>query len=463
MNSDQRAGHRVNQMSAVEKDPEVLNDLMNWCFSRSPGRQARERRVRLFLKEFSEYIDGSVPMITVAGTSGKGTTCAMLDAMLIAGGHVTGMFMKPHLCHFRERISVNGIWIENPELELHTNSVFARLRSIVAVHGEEYRASLFEALLIIAASVFCKRGVSIAIFEAGVGGFNDATSLLPSVLSVITSIDLDHQSELGGTIEEIARDKAGIAPIGSRLVVGAGIAEMPRRIVHEISADRRVRCIDAQEDAVQVSARSINGQTCEFQYQGRCHSVLVPFAGNRQVLNFATTTAVADVLVGLGILKGIEAVSGIERAAIPGRFEHIAGTPSWLLDVAHNAASLQSLIETTSMHFCAEDLVVVLGATQAHDHRSFVRMVCDWGVSLCFCEGFTKSVAVQDLVREVPADFPVLSTFSSPSEAVSFLLTEASARNKTIVVTGSLFLVGLVRLELIRRNILHSDNGEPIA
>ena len=418
-------------MSAVEKDPEILNDLMNWCFSRRPGRQARERRVRLFLKEFSELFDGSVPMITVAGTSGKGTTCAMLDAMLIAGGHVTGMFMKPHLCHFRERISVNGVWIENPELEMHTNSVFARLRSIVAVHGEEYRASLFEALLIIAASVFCKRGVSIAIFEAGVGGFNDATSLLPSVLSVITSIDLDHQSELGSTIEEIARDKAGIAPIGSILVVGAGIAEIPRRIVHEISADRYVRCIDAQEDAVQVSARSIHGQTCEFLYQGRCHSVLVPFAGNRQVLNFATTTAVADVLVGLGILKSIEAVSGVESAAIPGRYEHIAGTPSWLLDVAHNAASLQSLIETTSMHFCAEDLVVVLGATQAHDYCAFVRMICDWGVSLCFCEGFTKSVAVQDLIREVPADFPVLSTFSSPSEAVSFLLTEASARNKT--------------------------------
>ena len=331
------------------------------------------------------------------------------------------------------------------------------------MHGEEYRPSLFESLLFIAASVFFKRGVSIAVFEAGVGGFNDATSLLPSVLSVITSIDLDHQSELGGTIEEIACDKAGIAPIGSILVLGAGIAETLRRIVHEITAARGVRCIDAHEDAVTVSARSIHGQTCEFRHQGRGHSVLVPFAGNRQILNFATTTTVADVLIGLGVLESIEAVSGVENAAIPGRFEHIAGTPSWLLDVAHNAASLQSLMETTSMHFCAEDLIVVLGATQSHDYRSFVRMICAWGVSLCFCEGFTKAVSVQDLIEEVPADFPVLRTFCSPPDAVSFLLMDASTRNKTIVVTGSLFLVGLVRLELIRRNILHSDNGEPIA
>jgi folylpolyglutamate synthase/dihydropteroate synthase len=204
--------------------------------------------------------------------------------------------------------------------------------------------------------------------------------------------------------------------------------------------------------------KTLHGQTCEFQYQGRSHSVLVPFAGNRQILNFATTTFVADVLVGLGILHSIEAILGIENASIPGRFEHIAGTPSWLLDVAHNAASLQSLIETTSMHFCAEDLIVVLGATQAHDYHVFVRLICEWGVSLCFCGGFTKCVDVHDLLREVPADYPVLRTFSSPPEAVSFLLSETSARNKTILVTGSLFLVGLVRLELIRRNILHTDH-----
>src|SRR5262249_31916335 len=158
-------------------------------------------------------------------------------------GIATGVFASPHLVSFSERIRVSGQAISPSNLDRHIERLFPRFQDFVATHGADSRPSLFEALMVVAFSVFRETGVTAAIFEAAIGGSNDATSLLPATFSIVTSVGLDHQSELGITLEDIARDKAGIAAANAILVVAPGI---PSRAIDAIRSEcnrNNVRCI----------------------------------------------------------------------------------------------------------------------------------------------------------------------------------------------------------------------------
>ena len=378
----------------------------------------------------------------------------MLEAVLAADGHTTGVCMKPHLHCFRERIRIDGRPVSNPELAEHTERVFAELREFVRMRGPQFHPSLFEALLLVAASIFRRHGVTIAVFEAGVGGFNDATSLLPAHLSVVTSVDLDHQDELGNTIEEIARDKAGIAASGSVLVLGAGLSASVRSVIEAEAACREVRCVRADADAIEVISESVDGQTICFSNGRDRHSVSVHFTGHHQTLNFATVWSVTRTLHELHHIENVDAILGVQQARLPGHFELIRGSPSWLLDVAHNTASIAALINTVSQHFCKDQIVLIVGATERHPWQAFVKLLSDWGVPILFCEGFSKSIPVKILSRVVAPLDQVIGHLPTPAAAVDHCLATDHLANKTVIVTGSLFLVGHCRHELQLRGLL---------
>jgi folylpolyglutamate synthase/dihydrofolate synthase len=439
-------------------DPPVVVELMRWCAERIAGREARRRRVPVLFDEFRDFGNNHIPIITVAGTSGKGSTCALLEAVLVEGGHVPGVFTKPHLISFRERVSVAGRWVSNSELAAHTERVFARLRGFVQRYGPDFRPSLFEALLLVAASIFRERGVTAAVYEAGIGGANDATSFLPAKFSVITSVDLDHENELGHSIEAIARDKAGIAPPGSILVLGAGLSARARTVAVSASADRGVRCIQADANDVEVLTSGIQGQTVRLSHQNINYTLSLPFVGAEQAFICATVWALTRILHQCGYHASLDAIRGVERARIQGRFELVRGSQTWLLDVAHNPASIDALLTTACQFLAPGRIVVILGATEPHDYRNFVRLVCARGLPIGVCEGFTRAIAADRLTAEIPVGAEFVGAFGSPAAAIDRLGFTQHDEPMTVIVTGSLLLVGQWRHELIRRGVLAGDD-----
>ncbi len=439
-------------MEDLQDTHTILPELMNWCLKRVPGREARNHRMALLLESFRDILNDQIPIITVAGTSGKGTVCSMLESVLLRGGMVPGVCMKPHLSSFCERIRISGSNVSNHLLELHTRKMWKRLKEFVEKYGPVALPSLYESILIIAGSIFKEQGVNVFVIEAAVGGSNDASSMLPSVLSILTSVEFDHQDILGDSIEAIAIDKAGIVRPGSTLVSGAGVVDEARIVVQRECARRGARLVQASMDDLSLEDEFRGGQTVKFRNQLDQRSITLRFPGHHQLANFATVWSATKVLIEMGLVTD-SAVFGVEDAFLPGRFEFIEGSPSWLLDVAHNVASMKALIELTTRQFARRELIAILGATEPHDYSEFVRLVVDTGVPIGFVSGFPKAVSTNRLIPLVNSKTQLVGTFESPDQCVEHFLQQRETKRAKILVTGSLFLVGRIRNELSRRNV----------
>jgi len=437
----------------VFTDSQLLQDLMHWCFARVPGRAARRHRCKLLFQEFDELFSGLRPLVTVAGTSGKGTTCALLEAALRESGMRVGSCLKPHLREFRERIQIQGQPVTNDLLERHTRQVWRQLNAFLDRHGPACHPSLYEALLLIAGSIFREQGVGAAIIEAAVGGNNDASSLLPADLSVVTSVDLDHRAELGETLEEIALDKAGIARPGSMLVVGAAVSESARHVIVDTCAHRGVTCRLASSRSFEVLEESRRGQRIHWEEQGHEYHVQLPFVGSHQVDNLATVWEVLQVLCERGWLTDRNGILAVDQAQLAGRFEFFPGAPAWVVDVAHNPASIAALLATAERLLDSSRTWILLGASEAHDYRQFLELIDRRQLPVGLCEGFPKAVPVARLATCLADGQNPFGMYSAPDAAISAILADPSFRDRTVIVTGSLFLVGQIRAELHTRGI----------
>ena len=441
-------------MAREADDPPEIIELMRWCSARIEGREARRSRAPALFAAFGEIVRRASPTISVSGTAGKGTMCALLESVLTASGHVVGLFTKPHLVSFAERIRVAGRAVSDDVLCRHVRLALPLLEEFVRRHGQAFRPSLFEALIVVAHSVFQERGATARVFEAAIGGSNDAVSFLPADLGVITSVGLDHQDQLGHSLQEIAKDKAGIVEPGGTLVIGAGIDGPARRAALAEAASRNVRCVEADADAIEVVSSGMNGQTLRFREGGTSRTVFLPFAGPCQKLNFATLRSVVRIMHERGHVGSMDALSAVEHARLPGRFEFIRGSPSWLLDVAHNVLSVAALAGNVASFLGGREIAVVFGATEPHDHRGMAGILCSLGARVGVVEGFPRAIPAALLAVGRPRS---LGTFLTPSEAIDFLIRDPAHAATTVVVTGSLLLVGRWRQELARRGLLPEE------
>ena len=359
-------------------------------------------------------------VVHVAGTNGKGSTCAMIAAGLQAAGVRTGLFTSPHLIEPTERIQVDGIPVSEPQFSRAFDVVHQAAGSL----DLDTHPSYFETVAAMAFWLFRELKVQTAVIEVGLGGRLDATNVVEPALTVITPIDLDHQSFLGDTIEAIAAEKAGILKRGVPAIFARQRLEA-EAVLNARAAELRIRVRRAAEFEI-----------CDLQTDARgsrFSGIEIPLAGEHQVDN-AVTAALA--LEELGVPP-----TGIAETRWPGRLEHISPNPDIVLDGAHNPAGARALAHYLEKYYSGRKRWMIFGAMRD-------KAVGEMG-GILFPLADELILTAADSPRSLPPE--ELAALAGRGRAVAninaalqLVAGEATA-DDVIIITGSLFLVGEAR------------------
>jgi dihydrofolate synthase/folylpolyglutamate synthase len=274
------------------------------------------------------------PVITVAGTNGKGSTCAMIEAVAQEAGYRTGVYASPHLVHFEERCRIAGDVVAAADLLPH----FEAVESARTLNGNDVSLTYFEFTTLVILRLMSHALLDVAILEVGLGGRLDATNVIDADCAVITSIDIDHVEFLGPDRESIGREKAGIMRTGRPVVVSD---PMPPQSVldhaREIGADlwRFGQDFNFAGDKQQWSWAG-RGR----RYAGMAYPAL---RGANQLVNASGALAALEALRGRIPITAQAVRNGLSLVELPGRFQIIPGQPALVLDVAHNPHSVAAL------------------------------------------------------------------------------------------------------------------------
>ncbi len=371
----------------------------------------------------------------VAGTNGKGSVCATVDAVCRAAGHRSVLLTSPHLISYCERIVRDGVAITETEF----GALIARVWEAAEALPDELQPTGFEVLT--AAGILAARDADaeVLVCEVGLGGRLDSTNVLDLGVAAVTNVALDHQDLLGTTIPEIAREKAAIIKPGNRAVTGAtepGLTEVRARAA-EVGATLNVVGADVPFAGHSAGMRGVVVDTV---FDGRPISVRAALRGAFQVANIATAVAICEALRATGIALDAGAVGrGCENVRWPGRMDWIAGEPAILVDGAHNPSGMAAMVTSARELIGGRRCVAVFAAMRNKDVESMAA-----GLS-----GLTREVVVTAPAVEratPPADLARL--FDPPAEVAAGVRTALDRARRlagsdgVVVVCGSLYLAG---------------------
>jgi dihydrofolate synthase/folylpolyglutamate synthase len=311
------------------------------------ARVALERLPRFEVKPGLERIghllealghpERAYPAIHVAGTNGKGSVVAMLDAILRSAGYRVGRFTSPEVLDFRDRIAVDGEWLN----EAAWASGVERLLPVM--EGMSDCPAQFEAVTALALDAFDRAGVDVAVVEVGLGGRFDATNLVRPILSILTNVAFDHTAILGAEIERIAWEKAGIAREGVPMVTGS-LTEVVRRIVEGECADVGAEVHDATGIPMTSEGTEEGRALYRVERPGLPDRVELALLGGYQRENLAIALRSVEILCEQGMTLSSEAIlDGLCSVSWPGRFEVVRRLPTVILEGAHNVAGAEAL------------------------------------------------------------------------------------------------------------------------
>ena len=377
----------------------------------------------------------------VAGTNGKGSTCAILSSIWQAGGHRVGMMPKPHLSSYTERIQVDGRPIPEAEFAAAVSAIRPRLETVARDMGEPTE---FEILTALAVEHLAPR-VDRLVCEVGMGGRLDATNVLDLGVAVVTNVSLDHQRYLGDTVEQIAAEKAAIIKPGNVAVTGC---RPPALGVVEDAASRVGAPLWRLGEEIQLSARSLgwSGVALDVEGPGFSHRELrVPLVGLHQAENAALAVAAAhaarDATAG-------SVSAGASRVSWPGRLERVADNPTVILDGGHNPDGLRRAGGEVRRLIGNGRLAVVFGAMGDKDLSALVDALARLGPDAAVftaAEGAGRRAADPSRLRELFGSGEVIVPAARAVERAVQIAGPAG----TVLVCGSLYIVGEVRPALV--------------
>jgi dihydrofolate synthase/folylpolyglutamate synthase len=357
--------------------------------------------------------------IHVVGTNGKSSTVRMIAAILARHGLRTGAYLSPHLASFGERIRIDDRDLAPADFGAAVGRAARAAELVDRSAGGEDTVTQFEALTAAAYSELARKGVEVAVIEAGLGGRYDATNVIPSKVQVLTSIGLEHTRWLGPTLTDIAGEKLAVVQDGATLVLGTGLDPAVERVAEQVASDRGAKIVHASADpGVQVGA-----------------------AGTFQRRNFALARAAVEAFLGHQDERAVAAAAAEIR--IPGRLQEVAQAPLTLLDGAHNPdgmrALAESLPEIVNGHGRLVAVVSILNDKDAAGMLAALLPSCD--AIVCTTSQNPRALpppTLQSLATQLGG--PPSEIVPDPSRALA-RARELAGRSGVVIATGSLYLI----------------------
>lgn len=392
-----------------------------------------------------------IKIIHVAGTNGKGSVCAYLNAMLLAGGKKTGLFTSPHLVRINERFQING---EDVSDEQFLNAFLKVEKAAKEYEAEgEGHPSYFETLFLMGMLIFKEAGVEYLVMETGLGGRLDATNVVEKPLAcIITSISRDHTEYLGDTLEAIAGEKAGIIKAGVPVIYDAS-QPGPASVIAAKAKELGSPAWPMEPSFYEMKTQSREGITFTFAYPGGEKAELaIPYVAKYQMMNASLAFYTMHILQDVHDIPKNVLAEGLSKIKWPCRMEMAA--PGVIIDGAHNEDGIAQFVSTAG-YFAKENEITILFTAVADKH--YHEMIGE------ICEGIHPShvVATQiDGSRVVPAEVLAedfrkagcTDVCAEPEIGAAYEKALGKKGSGMLFCVGSLYLAGELKAYLAKRN-----------
>jgi dihydrofolate synthase/folylpolyglutamate synthase len=415
-------------------------DALRWLYAleAARGMDFKLERVALALKNLGEP-QNAYRCIHVAGTNGKGSVSAMLHAVFGAAGYRTGLYVSPHLVKFQERIRVGSQLVS----EDNVVDLVRRIRAAATVRGIDL--TYFEFATVMAFLHFADEGIDVAVIEVGLGGRLDATNVITPLVSVITSIDLDHEEYLGDRVESVAAEKCGIIKAAVPVVVGKVPAEA-KAVVDETARLNRARVWHADDD-FNLSA----GTNGTFVGIGpTLRGISLALRGRFQIDNAALAIATVRLTAASLAVADDAIKTGLSTVEWPGRLDVIFGEPMVIADGAHNTAAVRRLTAELGEIAGGRRIHLLFAVMRDKRWRSMLEALIPHVATVTLTAALPgRGEDPSRLAAAIDARVPV--SVCSDADAAFEALLGSVPEGDAILVTGSLFLVGQIYPAFTRR------------
>lgn len=435
------------------------------------ARQLKLDRMRQLLVRLG-LPDAALPIVHVAGTKGKGSTSAMLASVLTAAGYRVGVFSSPHLEAIEERFSIDAKPIDSqafselvsqvrPAVERLDHELVERMdrESDAEAGGSEEPTvggpTFFDITTAMALVYFAAEACDLVILEVGLGGRLDSTNVCLPIVSVITSISLDHTRQLGDTLAKIAGEKAGIIKPGVPVVSGVTQSE-PQSVIADIAKQRGCRLLQAERDFghSQVESQSIDFWRLAGNERNEVHRLAVGLLGEHQLANASVALATIGELQGQGWEVSEQARrKGLQSVTAPGRVELLPGKPAVVIDTAHNRASVAALcraIEDLPTH---EFRTLVVAISRDKDVPAIVTELADrFDHTIVTRYVDNPRATPPDELAKLFAEQGVQATIEEEPVAAWNQALSITPSDGLVVVTGSFFIAAELRSQAIKHS-----------
>ena len=451
---------RASKLAAVvsRKPFKTYDEAIKYLFNRTNYEQEKHLRYNVDtfnLKRMEHLLSlvgnphTKVDTVHIAGTKGKGSTATMLARMLEANGYKVGLYTSPHVVDLHERIIVNSEMISRTAMLGLLNRIYKAVETVSKTSAPTF----FEIMTAIAFMHFANNKADVAVIETGMGGRLDSTNVIKPKVVGITNLSFDHQKQLGNTIEEIAKEKAGIFKPGVPIVT---VQQDPNAM----------RVLKAQAAAVKAPF-SVTGVDIDFSHRfetspehgphnrvclttptSKFEHLRVPLLGIHQAVNCGLALAMLDKLKGCGFdIDNDKSIAGLAKVKLPGRMEMICEDPRILIDGAHNAASIRALMHAIGQSIPYDSMIVIFGCNEDKDAKGMLQELQFGADKVIFTRSNSAKAMSPDELVEMYAAISGKMCQSAPAIGEALRLAKSAVDKEDLIcITGSFYLIGQAKV-----------------
>jgi dihydrofolate synthase/folylpolyglutamate synthase len=379
--------------------------------------------------------------VHIAGTKGKGSVAVMIAQVLTGSGYKTGLYTSPHLHILRERISIDGNLISEAEFA----AAMAEVKPFIESMKDDStfrQLTYFEVLTVLTFTYFRKKHVGFQVLEVGLGGRLDATNVARPIVCIITPVSLDHTQILGNSLEEIAREKAGVIKPGCWVVLSPQPEEAASVLI-DICREKEAKMVQVGKDVTwHKTGGDLRHQSLVIEGRTSKYHVDIPLLGDYQLENTAAAVATLEILVSEGFaISAADIAQGFARVKWPGRFQILQQHPTVLVDGAHNVTSMRRLVSNIKSYFSYKRIFLVFGTSCDKDIPGIINELVALSPQVIVTQTeHSRAAPLSTLATEFSMRGIEPETGETVTEAISRALSLAD-REDIICVTGSLFVV----------------------